>query len=138
MPPPRREPAPAIQPDSGEPPLSAARWTLASILAVASIGGLALSLDRTSPALPEGPRDASMVGAASVPARDSITRLIDVNAAPAESLTMLPGIGPVLAERIVADREANGPFRSLDELDRVRGIGPRTIEKLRPLASASG
>lgn len=57
---------------------------------------------------------------------------IDINRAGIEDLQRLPGIGPVLAERIVAEREENGPFRSLEELRRVRGIGPRTLEKLRP------
>jgi predicted flap endonuclease-1-like 5' DNA nuclease len=53
---------------------------------------------------------------------------IDVNHAPIDELRSLPGIGPVLAERIVAGR----PFADADDLDRVRGIGRKTIEKLRP------
>jgi len=53
---------------------------------------------------------------------------IDVNAASAEELQRLPGVGPVMAGAIVAGR----PFRSVAELDRVRGIGPKTLDKLRP------
>lgn len=56
---------------------------------------------------------------------------IDLNTAEAAELEMLPGIGPALASRIVEDRRANGPFRSANDLDRVKGIGPRTIAKLR-------
>jgi competence ComEA-like helix-hairpin-helix protein len=56
---------------------------------------------------------------------------IDPNTATAAELTVLPSIGPTLAERIVADREANGPFRSIEDLQRVRGVGPRTVERIR-------
>lgn len=58
---------------------------------------------------------------------------IDVNTASAADLELLPHVGPALAARIVADREQNGPFTHLDELDRVNGIGPRTVERLAPL-----
>ena len=57
---------------------------------------------------------------------------IDVNSASWVEWAQLEGIGQVLAERIVADREQNGPFTSIEDLGRVRGIGPKTIEKLRP------
>lgn len=43
----------------------------------------------------------------------------------------LDGIGLVTAQKIEADRQANGPFASIDELDRVPGIGPTTVEALR-------
>ena len=42
----------------------------------------------------------------------------------------------MLAGKIVADREANGPFADLDDLDRVHGIGPKTIDQLRDFADA--
>ena len=57
-------------------------------------------------------------------------RRIDVNGAPPEALRLLPGIGPALAERIVAERRRGGPFRSLQDLQRVRGIGPRKAARL--------
>ena len=44
----------------------------------------------------------------------------------------MPGIGEVLAHRIVEDRALNGPFLELDDLRRVRGIGPVTLEKMKP------
>ncbi|MDR2253698.1 MAG: ComEA family DNA-binding protein [Bifidobacteriaceae bacterium] len=55
---------------------------------------------------------------------------IAVNSASAEDLTALPGIGPVLAARIVAFREANGPFRELADLGEVSGIGPKILAGL--------
>lgn len=58
--------------------------------------------------------------------------LVDVNTATAEALEAVPGIGPVLAGRIVAYRAQHGPFQSVAELEAVRGIGPRTLERLAP------
>src|SRR5262245_57872280 len=57
---------------------------------------------------------------------------IDVDRASAEELERLPGIGPSLAARIVAERERNGAFGGADALRRVKGIGPRTLERIRP------
>jgi competence protein ComEA len=61
---------------------------------------------------------------------------IDVNLASAAELATLPRIGPTLAARIVEDRLAHGPYRTIDELDRVPGLGPSTIAQLRPHATA--
>ena len=57
---------------------------------------------------------------------------IDINSASADELTALPGIGEVLAARIVAYRTANGPFVRGDQLMAVDGIGTITYERLRP------
>ncbi len=57
----------------------------------------------------------------------------DINQAPLAELTLLPGIGPQLAERIVLNRPQNGLFSSLDDLRRVPGIGPKTLEQLQPM-----
>ena len=57
---------------------------------------------------------------------------IDLNRATASDLERLPGIGPALAARIIADRQSHGLFHSPDSLVRVRGIGPRTLDRLRP------
>lgn len=56
--------------------------------------------------------------------------LVNVNLADAHQLDQLPGIGPVLADRIVANRVAEGPFVTLNDLERVSGIGPALLEKL--------
>ena len=55
---------------------------------------------------------------------------IDINTADAAALDALPGIGPSTAAKIVADREANGPFSSPEDLGRVSGIGPKKLETL--------
>jgi competence protein ComEA len=69
---------------------------------------------------------------ASGPSSGPALRTLDVNAAPAEELELLPGVGPSVASAIVADRADRGPFRSVDDLDRVRGIGPGLLAKVRP------
>jgi competence protein ComEA len=56
---------------------------------------------------------------------------IDVDAASAEELERLPGIGPALASRIVAERAARGRFGGPDGLLRVPGIGPKTLARIR-------
>ena len=58
---------------------------------------------------------------------------VNINTATAEELQTLPRIGPAMAQRIIAWREAHGGFRSVDELDAVPGIGPSMLENLRPL-----
>ncbi|PSJ47291.1 competence protein ComEA [Zobellella endophytica] len=60
---------------------------------------------------------------------------IDINTATTEQLSLLTGIGPAKAEAIVEYREANGPFGSVDDLAKVSGIGPATVEKNRHLLS---
>jgi len=62
------------------------------------------------------------------------TRLIDVNSASAEELDTLPGIGPVLADRIIAERKKR-PFATVDELRRVSGLGPKKLEAIRGLVT---
>jgi competence protein ComEA len=57
---------------------------------------------------------------------------LDINSATWVEWTQLDGIGDALARRIVAEREANGPFLSIDDLRRVKGIGPKTLGKIRP------
>jgi competence ComEA-like helix-hairpin-helix protein len=61
---------------------------------------------------------------------------LNVNRATAVDLEALPGIGPALAQRIVADREARGPFATVQALDRVSGIGPALVERLGTLVTA--
>ncbi len=57
---------------------------------------------------------------------------LDINFSPADSLELIPGIGPVLAKRIVEFRKERGYFVSIDSLIHVRGLGPVTLERIRP------
>jgi competence protein ComEA len=57
---------------------------------------------------------------------------VSLNRAGKADLESLPGIGPVMAGRILDDRRERGRFRSVDDLMRVRGVGPKTLEKIRP------
>lgn len=64
------------------------------------------------------------------PSTPTSVLIVDLDRAPAAEIERLPLIGPALARRIVADRTANGPFRSLDGLQRVRGVGPSIASQL--------
>ena len=86
----------------------------------------AISLGLAALALARGEPDVSRLA----------TQRIDVNSAPAARLRLLPRIGPTLAARIVADREANGPYERLGDLARVKRVGPRTVAGLRADAAA--
>lgn len=57
---------------------------------------------------------------------------IDVNAAKDYELCLLPGIGEKTAKAIIDYRDEHGPFERIEDLQRVRGIGPKTVERLRP------
>ena len=56
---------------------------------------------------------------------------VDVNQADGETLQQLPGIGPAIAEKILRERQENGPFFFPEDLLRVSGIGEKTLEKIR-------
>ena len=58
--------------------------------------------------------------------------LLNINTATAEELETLPKIGPQMAQRIIDYRKAHGGFASVDALQNVKGIGEKTLEKLRP------
>ena len=60
---------------------------------------------------------------------------VNINTASRNELDALPGIGEVLAQRIIDYRRANGAFSSVDELLNVKGIGEKTLDKLRPYAT---
>mgnify|MGYP001228977929 FL=1 len=57
--------------------------------------------------------------------------LVNINTAVKQELMALPKIGPVTAERIIRFRDDFGPFQSIDDLAKVKGIGPKTLERLK-------
>jgi competence protein ComEA len=62
---------------------------------------------------------------------------LDLDAATAAQIDSLPGIGPTLAKRIVADREERGPFVTLEALRRVSGVGPAVVRRIDTLVTFS-
>jgi competence protein ComEA len=79
---------------------------------------------------PSPPRADSAAGGAPDAGSAKAGRALDLNRAGVAELETLPGIGPVLARRIADHRAAHGPFRSVDELRAVRGVGPRLMARL--------
>jgi competence protein ComEA len=77
-----------------------------------------------------GRTDSSRAGGAAAP-RTPIEP-VDLNTAGVGELIALPGIGPATAARIVEDRQRRGPYRRVDDLLRVKGIGPKKLARLRP------
>lgn len=75
---------------------------------------------------PKPPVNAGALADATAP------RKINVNAADVEELCELPGVGEFIGRRIVAHREAHGPFAKAEDLTAVKGIGPATVKKLEP------
>ena len=118
-------------------------WTLALALGTLAISGLTVG-----PALWPRPHAPQVMRAALAPVASQMHRTADLraatpsvrplisgrlnlNTATEEQLEALPRVGPALAARLVAGR----PYRSLADLDRVRGIGPAALERLAPLVS---
>jgi competence ComEA-like helix-hairpin-helix protein len=64
--------------------------------------------------------------------------VVNVNTADASTLQLLPRVGPAVAERIIEFREANGAFKSKEDLLLVRGIGERTFELMEPYVAIEG
>lgn len=87
-----------------------------------------------SPGSPLAQRDSAMRQARPLASGERI----DVDRAGAQELARLPKVGPRLAKVILADRENNGPFGSLEGLDRVAGVGPGLLKVIAPYAAFSG
>jgi competence protein ComEA len=133
-----------------------ANGPFASVQAITAVGGIGEGiLARIRPLVsvslsssPSAPVGAGVLGEPAAPtiARQpaapppSVTRppaaaggLVNVNTAGVDELMSLPGIGEVLAQRIVEHRRSQGPFRRPEDLEAVHRIGPLTVERLRPL-----
>ena len=110
---PEQAPPPAWTPE--------ARWALAGLVAL-GLGLLAWSGLGRMP-FSARPLDIEEGAAPLAP--------LDLNSAGEDRLSAIPGVGPSLARRIVAHRQANGPFRRVDDLRQVNGVGPATLERIR-------
>ena len=74
----------------------------------------------------------SIVHAAVVSAKQTqVEALVNINKASAEELQMVKGVGPMIAERIIHYREEFGPFKNIEELAEVKGIGSAKLDKIK-------
>lgn len=93
--------------------------------------------DMVSPAASGEPVDLAPLVSAEAEAGAPILGgpLTNINSADEDALVALPGIGRALARRIIAHRDENGPFASIDALEAIQGIGPRNIDEFRHLVT---
>lgn len=85
----------------------------------------------TSPAGTTGRNVFAAPGGVNSSSAAAANGLVNINTAGQNELDTLPGIGPAYAQRIIQYREANGPFKSIEDLKNVSGIGDKTFEKLK-------
>lgn len=90
-----------------------------------------------SPQMQTAPTTAATAAAETVP-EETVSFPVNINTADADTLTALPGIGRVLAERIVAYRRQNGSFRAVEEITKVEGIGEKKAEAILDLITVGG
>ncbi len=106
----------------------------ASITQTPSSAGAAVGEPRGArTAASERPPRAPRIPTRQAPRPDEGREPLDLNQATLADLTELPGVGPVLAQRILQLREALDRFAAVDDLVRVRGLGRARLERLRPL-----
>ena len=84
------------------------------------------------------PTMAQSAGAARSIAKPAVTSVININTASATALEALPGIGAKTAARIVEYRQRNGPFKKVEELMNIRGVGEKSFLKLKPQITVAG
>lgn len=111
--------------------------------AIVAAGGLASNADLAGLNLAARVGDGEQIvipstSRVSVTASPGASGLIDINTATAAELDQLPGIGEVLATRIVAYRQLHGRFTSIDQLIEVDGISRNTVDELRDLVTVGG
>lgn len=110
-------------------------WLLLGMTAIYLL--VLLGMSRVPPAVPAGVQvrtEQTVPQEQLLPAWEPV----DLNTAAAEELAGLPGIGEKLAERILADRAANGPYENVEELTRVEGIGEKKLARLEGYVTVTG
>lgn len=115
-----------------------ALWIAIGVVLGASVCGSLMAYFRQAPLGVVSQRAAAGdegVGAAGARPVTGVARRINLNTATQAELELLPDIGPTVAKRIIDYRAQRGGFSSTGELDRIKGIGPRTLERLRPLVT---
>ncbi|HRJ49825.1 MAG: helix-hairpin-helix domain-containing protein [Phycisphaeraceae bacterium] len=137
-----RATSPTTVPDRAGAIRGPALWIAVGVILGASAAGIAFSAARGRPLPPLLPATTDATQGQEIPASPlsrpmPAARKVNINTASASELEQLPGIGPTMARRIIDHRSRHGPFQTVGSLDRVRGIGPRTIERLRPLVTTS-
>ena len=90
-----------------------------------------------SPQMLTAPTTAATAAAETVP-EETVSFPVNINTADVDTLTALPGIGQVLAERILAYRQQNGSFRAVEEIMKVEGIGEKKAEAILDLITVGG
>lgn len=108
---------------------------LALPIAIVLAAGAAIAAQEATPPAPAR-KTAQAQKPADAPKPATATPL-NINTATAGELQKLPGIGAATATRIVEYRQKNGPFKKVEELMNVRGIGEKSFLKLKPLISAA-
>jgi competence protein ComEA len=106
------------------------------IVACCVLGALSVPAARLASAAPTKASAAAASSATPAPTAES-GGVVNLNEASPEQLALLPGVGPSRANAIVSHRKTH-PFKRLEELMRVKGIGKKTFARLRPLLSLSG
>ncbi|MFG0264375.1 MAG: ComEA family DNA-binding protein [Rhodopirellula sp. JB055] len=109
--------------------------TQPSLQFVTSLAIVGVAIFVTQIPIPAGPNPPSPDG--SSPPNLSSPLSIGLNSSDVRELSLLPGIGPKLADRIVQHRESHGPFRSVEGLSAVHGVGPKLLHSLRPWVHVS-
>ncbi|MFA6046900.1 MAG: ComEA family DNA-binding protein [Phycisphaerales bacterium] len=137
-----------------------AKWGAVALLGVVAVSGITATLvsprvpsptrpvpaEVTTPAVPAPAQSAGAESAQAKPVLPpvdppaakpnptlAIKSTININTATQAELELLPGIGPAMAGRILEYRAQHGAFKSIADLDNVKGIGPKTLAKLTPL-----
>jgi competence protein ComEA len=84
-------------------------------------------------ALPTQPGSSATAQVSKTTASFSLENPLNINTASQSELELLPGIGPTRASAIIAYREANGPFKQIQDIQNVPGIGPSTFQNLKAI-----